>query len=80
MADEGTPEEWLAKSRRKGALRMLVLGGLLLAGGGIWGGMNWNYAVATSPVTYVRVVTVLVVAIGLGLFGAGLKTLLRKNA
>jgi len=79
MSDEGTPEEWLDKARKKSAFRMLAIGGLLLLGGGVWGGMNWNYAVATSPVTYVRVVTVLVVTIGLGLFGAGLKTLLRKS-
>jgi len=76
--DDESPETWMAASKRRGAIRLVVIGVIILAGGSIWGVRFWNHAVADSPITYVRVVTVLLLGIGAGLTGAGALALVRK--
>jgi hypothetical protein len=69
LGDE--PEQWMAASKRRGATRLLAVGIVLLVLGGTWGLVYWNDGVGASPITYVRVLTVLVVGIGIGITVAG---------
>jgi protein-S-isoprenylcysteine O-methyltransferase Ste14 len=68
---EQEPEEWLAAAKRRGAVWMLAIGLLLLVAGLVWGISYWQHATNASPITYVRVVTVIVLGIGAGLTIAG---------
>ncbi len=77
--DDESPEEWLALAKRKNAIRMLVLGLVILAAGGAWAAVYRNHGIGTSPITYVRVVTILVLGIGGGLAIANGAALARKR-
>lgn len=68
---EENPEDWMRRAKRRGPLVMLAIGGALLVLGGAWAVNFWGYAVGESPITYVRVVSVLVLGIGAGLAIAG---------
>ena len=77
-ADDDSPEAWIAAEKRRNAIRMLVIGLAILLAGGAWAVVYWNRGVGSSPITYVRVVSVLVVGIGLGLTVAGLVLVARR--
>jgi hypothetical protein len=70
-ADDESPEAWMAAEKRRNAIRMLVIGLVIVVAGGAWAVVYWNRGVGSSPITYVRVVSVLVIGIGLGLTVAG---------
>lgn len=79
MPDDDSPEAWMATSRLRNALRLLGVGLAALVGGAIWAGAYWNSGVGASPISYVRVVSVLVIAIGGGMTIAGAVLLARRT-
>ena len=77
-ADDESPEAWIAGQKRRNAIRMLGIGLVILAAGAAWAVVYWNRGVGASPITYVRVVSVLVLGIGLGITVAGAVLLARR--
>lgn len=80
MGDDDSPEAWIAGQKRRNAIRMLVVGLVILAAAGAWAVTYWNRGVGSSPITYVRVVSVLVLGIGAGIAIAGAVLVARRAA
>jgi len=74
---EDDPDAWMHATKRRGALRVLIVGVVLLAGAAVWAIGYWNWAVGSSPITYTRVVAALALGIGGSLTLAGAVMLAR---
>jgi hypothetical protein len=79
MADEDDPELWLARSNRRAALRVLVVGLLVLVPSSIWLGFYHDWDLSTSPVTRVKATASIAIVIGAILTVAGIVMLLRRS-
>ena len=78
MADDDDPEAWLARSNRRAALRVLVVGLLVLVPSSIWLGLYHDWDRSTAPITRIKATGAIVIAIGAILTVAGIVMLLRR--
>ena len=79
MADDDDPEVWLARSNRRGALRVLGVGLIVLISSSIWLAMYHDWERSASPVTRVKATGSIAIAIGAILTIAGIVMFLRRS-
>lgn len=73
--------DWLMKQRRRGALRMIAIGGLFAIAAAIWLALYWDYDyTGATPFTRTRLVGATIGAIGAALVVAGAAMAARARA
>jgi hypothetical protein len=77
MEDEDDERAWLLREKKKAALRILIVGLLIMTPASIWLAVYHDWDLPDSPISRIRVVGFCAIAVGACLASAGVILMLR---